>query len=116
MPNLLDISISEVTRRLEAGEEFTLLDVREADELRRVSWKDRRVVHVPLSLLARQGPAALPVPLHNKAADIVVFCHMGSRSMQVAAWLASQGWTKVKTMTGGIDGYARRVDPSMGFY
>jgi rhodanese-related sulfurtransferase len=45
-----------------------------------------------------------------------VMCHHDSRSAQVTAWLAQQGWKNVFNVSGGIDEYARAVDPSVGFY
>ena len=52
----------------------------------------------------------------SKDAEIYVMCHHGSRSMQVTAWLASQGWTNVHNVSGGIDAFARTIDPTIGIY
>jgi rhodanese-related sulfurtransferase len=57
-----------------------------------------------------------PLPALDKEATVVVFCHHGIRSAQVAAWLLDQGWQSVYNLAGGIDAYARQVDPSIGFY
>jgi rhodanese-related sulfurtransferase len=43
-------------------------------------------------------------------------CHHGTRSAQVTAWLAQQGYKNVSNVAGGIDAYARQVDSSVGFY
>jgi rhodanese-related sulfurtransferase len=43
-------------------------------------------------------------------------CHHGNRSQQVTAWLAQQGWKNTFNVRGGIDAYARQVDPSVGMY
>ena len=48
--------------------------------------------------------------------DIVVVCHHGARSMQVAAWLAAQGLDRVSNLQGGIDAWSRQVDPSIPQY
>ena len=77
---------------------------------------DERVVYAPLSELARRGLEALPVAARDPAAEIVVFCHQGSRSLQVAHWLQQQGWQNVASLSGGIDGYAQEIDPSIGRY
>jgi rhodanese-related sulfurtransferase len=66
--------------------------------------------------LAAQQLAALPDAAQSKEAEIVVFCHHGMRSAQVVAWLRGQGWTNVLNMNGGIDAWARQVDPSVGLY
>jgi rhodanese-related sulfurtransferase len=49
-------------------------------------------------------------------ADIVVICHHGGRSMRVAMYLAGQGYGKVHNLDGGVDAWARTVDPSMPQY
>ena len=49
-------------------------------------------------------------------ADIVVICHHGGRSMQVALFLSAQGFGKVHNLAGGVDAWARTVDPSMPVY
>jgi rhodanese-related sulfurtransferase len=70
----------------------------------------------PLSRLAREGTSALSDAAKSKAATIYVLCHHGNRSSQVTAWLAQQGWTNVFNVRGGIDEYAEKIDPSVGFY
>ena len=42
---------------------------------------------------------------------IVVVCHHGVRSMNVTAWLRQQGFEKVQSLRGGIDRWAREIDP-----
>ncbi len=46
----------------------------------------------------------------------VVVCHHGVRSYQVALWLERSGFTDVVNLSGGIDAWARYVDPSMDTY
>jgi rhodanese-related sulfurtransferase len=48
--------------------------------------------------------------------DIVVFCHHGMRSLQVAAFLARAGFDKVLNLAGGIAAWAEQVEPSMARY
>lgn len=52
----------------------------------------------------------------NPEAETVVMCHHGMRSAQMCQWLASQGFTNVKNLTGGIDAYAALIDPSIPRY
>jgi rhodanese-related sulfurtransferase len=47
---------------------------------------------------------------------IVVVCHHGVRSMNVTAWLRQQGFEKVQSLQGGIDRWARQIDPSVPVY
>ncbi|MCA9941094.1 MAG: hypothetical protein KC418_20785 [Anaerolineales bacterium] len=110
------ITPPELARRRAAGDALVLLDVREPMELRYASLGDG-VELAPLSRLAALGIQALPASVVNdKTAEIVVICHHGNRSAQVTTWLQQQGWTNVLNLTGGIDAYARQVDPSVGSY
>jgi rhodanese-related sulfurtransferase len=110
-----EISVQEVAQRRAAGEDFIVLDVREPMELNWASLEED-VEHVPMSRLASEREAALPEGMMDKDKEIVVMCHHGNRSAQVAAWLRGQGWTNVWNLTGGIDAYAREVDPDVGMY
>jgi len=47
---------------------------------------------------------------------IVVVCHHGVRSMNVTAWLRQQGFERVQSLQGGIDRWARQIDPSVPVY
>ena len=47
---------------------------------------------------------------------IVVLCHHGVRSMNVAVWLRNQGFENAQSLRGGIDAWAAEVDPSLGRY
>ncbi len=118
MPNFYgvpEITPADVYRRRAAGDSFVLLDVREPEELFYADLGEG-VELAPISRLASSGIDALPPAAHDKTAEIVVFCHHGIRSAQVVAWLRQQGWTNVLNLDGGIDAYARQVDPSVGFY
>ena len=44
---------------------------------------------------------------------VVVYCHHGVRSLSVASWLTRQGVSRVHNLTGGIDAWSQRVDPSV---
>jgi rhodanese-related sulfurtransferase len=111
-----EISVAQLSEKLKSDEKFILLDVRELSELNYAKLTDSRLEVVPLSRLAREGLNALSESARAQDAVIYVMCHHGSRSMQVTAWLAQQGWKNVFNVRGGIDEYARRVDASVGFY
>ena len=49
-------------------------------------------------------------------APIVVYCHHGRRSLTATFMLRAAGFTKVRSMAGGIDLWARAVDPKMPTY
>lgn len=111
-----EITVHEVAAKIEAGEPFVLLDVRETWELDRANLNHAGACHAPLSALAERQLDALPTAARDPHSDIVVFCHHGVRSAQCTAWLRRQGYDHVRSMAGGIDAYAAFVDPSVGVY
>ena len=111
-----EITVQEVAEKREAGENFVLIDCREAHELNYANL-GADIVLVPLSQLAALQLEALPESVRDdKEAEIVVFCHTGNRSGQVTNWLRHQGWNNTHSMAGGIEAYARQIDPDVGFY
>lgn len=85
-----------------------LLDVREPWEF--------QTCHLPESLLVpmREIPGRLGEL--DPAAETVVICHHGGRSLQVAAFLEKQGFSRLHNLSGGVDAWARTVDTSMPVY
>jgi rhodanese-related sulfurtransferase len=103
-----EISVSELQRMHDDGGPFTLVDVREDDELAIASLDFAK--HVPLgSLPQRVGEL-------GKNDDIVVMCHGGSRSGRAAKFLRDQGFTSVANLAGGIDAWSHEIDPSVPTY
>jgi len=111
-----EIAVQELARKLAADEDFILLDVREAWELEHAMIRDPHLAVVPMSRLAQLGTTAMPEVAQNKQAEICVLCHMGVRSAEVTTWLLGQDWINVRSVAGGIEAYARLVDPSVGRY
>ena len=52
----------------------------------------------------------------DKDRPIACLCHHGSRSMQVAAYLSSQGFTHLANIDGGIHAWSSQVDPNVPTY
>jgi rhodanese-related sulfurtransferase len=85
-----------------------LLDVRERWEFQTCHIEGAR--HVPMGELpARLGEL-------DPAANVVAICHHGARSLQVAHFLARQGFARVHNLAGGVDAWARSLDPAMPIY
>jgi rhodanese-related sulfurtransferase len=103
-----DISPREVKQRLDRGEDFVLVDVREPEEVQLAAIDGAEIY--PLSQ-ARDWIDTLP-----KDRELVVFCHHGGRSAQVAMALAQRGHTNITNMTGGIDAWSEQVDPNVPKY
>ena len=110
------IDVHQFAEKQSNGDKFILLDVRDPLELQTASLGEA-AVNVPLSMLAKTGPSALPDAVTaDKSAEIVIMCHHGSRSAQVASWLTGNGWTNVINLDGGIHAYAKFIDPSIPTY
>jgi rhodanese-related sulfurtransferase len=60
----------------------------------------------------------IPAAAHDldPAQETVVICHHGIRSRQVAYYLERMGFTDVVNLDGGVDAWARDVDPHMATY
>jgi rhodanese-related sulfurtransferase len=103
-----EISPAELQARREAGSGPLVVDVREKWELEVASIPD--VLHIPMSEIpARSGEL-------DAGREIVVMCRSGGRSMQVAQFLARNGFSSVANLTGGILAWSRDVDPSVRAY
>ena len=48
--------------------------------------------------------------------EVVAICHHGGRSMQVGLFLEKQGFARVHNLVGGVDAWARTVDPAVPVY
>jgi rhodanese-related sulfurtransferase len=111
-----EITVNELSEKLKSEDTFILLDVRELQELDYATLGDSRLDVTPMSRLAREGINALSESARSQDSTIYVMCHHGTRSARVTAWLAQEGWKNVFNVHGGIDEYARKIDPSVGSY
>lgn len=102
------ITVAELAVRLASGTGAVLLDVRPAEEWRRVSIPGS--LHIPA--------AELPRRIHELDPDAptAVICHFGIRSVAAAAFLLEQDFDDVCSVTGGIDLYARDVATELPRY
>ncbi len=104
----MELSVSALQQALNQGRPIQLVDVREPHE--------HDLVHLPGSTLIplRQLPARMGEL--DPRADLVVYCHVGARSRHAVELLRAAGFTRVRNLAGGIDGWALEVDPSMPRY
>lgn len=92
-------TVEEVKGRLDAGEEFVLIDVREDRE-----WITAHVtgaIHVGKGVLERDIENAVP----DTKTPTVLYCGGGSRSALAAEALQRMGYTNVVSMAGGFGGW-----------
>ena len=64
----------------------------------------------------QQIPLAVEQAQLEPSCEIVVICHHGIRSRQVAYYLEHLGFTKLINLEGGIEAWAQDVDPTMERY
>ena len=104
----MNITVQNLHEMRKAGEEHTLLDIREEEELAIASIDG--AVHIPMN--------SLPENLDKLTKDhpIVVMCHVGGRSAQVHAWLISNGYDNVLNLEGGISAWSEEIDASVPCY
>jgi len=103
----LEIDVHEANRLLQSGE-ATLIDVRERYENDICNIEGSKLV--PMNTIPNnleEVPASGPV---------LLCCHHGSRSMQVTQYLRNNGYDNAINVAGGIDAWAREIDPSMQRY
>ena len=105
----LEITVDELKREWAAKEEdLILLDVREPHEWEIVHIDGARLI--PLTQLPdRLGEL-------DGHAEIVTQCHHGARSMKALEILRGAGFGKVRSLAGGIDAWAERIEPGMARY
>jgi molybdopterin/thiamine biosynthesis adenylyltransferase/rhodanese-related sulfurtransferase/molybdopterin converting factor small subunit len=103
-----EITPVDLKKRLDAGDDVLILDVREPNE-----YQINRIpgsVLIPLGELPRRY-AELP-----KDKDIVAHCKMGGRSAKAMEFLQTVGFKRVKNLRGGILEWIDKVDPSQPKY
>ena len=104
----ISVTVAELDRRRTAGEAITILDVREPWELEIAQFQG--ALAIPLATLpARFGEVPTDHP-------VVVVCHHGMRSYKAMSWLRQNGVANAINLDGGIDAWARLIEPTMGVY
>jgi sulfur-carrier protein adenylyltransferase/sulfurtransferase len=103
-----EIDVTEVKAKLDRGDKFVLIDVREPHEY--------KICNIPAAKLIPLGE--VPQRLHelDKEADIVIHCKSGMRSAKACGILKQAGFQHVRNMKGGILAWSDKVDPSVPKY
>ena len=105
-----EISPLELKRRMDAGSELLLMDVREPFEAEIASIPEARLI--PLGEL----PERLAELEASRDRVVVVHCHTGGRSRSACELLLSSGFSAVENLAGGIDAWSVDVDPDVPRY
>jgi molybdopterin/thiamine biosynthesis adenylyltransferase/rhodanese-related sulfurtransferase/molybdopterin converting factor small subunit len=103
-----ELDVTEVKSKMDAGDEFILLDVREPHEWQIASISKAKLI--PLGDLGKRLGELDP------ASEIVVHCKSGGRSAKAVEFLKQQGFKHVANMRGGILAWSEKVDPRLPKY
>jgi molybdopterin/thiamine biosynthesis adenylyltransferase/rhodanese-related sulfurtransferase/molybdopterin converting factor small subunit len=103
-----EISPEEVKAKIDRGDRFLLLDVREPHEY--------KICNIPQAKLIPLGELPKRVNELDSAVEIVAHCKSGMRSAKACDFLRQAGFKNVSNMTGGILAWSDKVDPSVPKY
>ena len=108
----MEVMPTEVAQwhQLPADERPCLLDCREPEEV--------DVCRIEGSVVVRMGdiPGSIERLQSLSERGIVIYCHHGMRSLHAASFLRERGIGNVFSMAGGIELWARQIDPDMARY
>ena len=103
-----DIEPTEVKQKIDRGDNFVLIDVREPHEY--------QICNIPSARLIPLGELPKRVNELNTADEIVAHCKSGMRSAKAVEFLKQAGFKRVRNMKGGILAWSDKVDPSVPKY
>ena len=103
-----EIDANEVKAKLDRGDDFVLIDVREPHEY--------QICNIPGAKLIPLGEVPQRLSELDPNADIVVHCKSGMRSAKACRFLKQAGFQHVRNMKGGILAWSDKVDPSVPKY
>ncbi|MBI3323473.1 MAG: ThiF family adenylyltransferase, partial [Candidatus Omnitrophica bacterium] len=103
-----EITAEELKRALDEKRPVRVVDVREQHE-----WD---ICHIPGAKLVPLSEFVQRIGELDSAEELVLHCHHGVRSMKALEILRSAGFRKLKSLKGGIDDWAEKVDPAMPRY
>ena len=102
------ITVQDLKTKLDNGEDFTLIDIREKQELAICKIPD--AIHIPMQSIS---------DVFNKInfdKPVVIMCKSGGRSAQVCDFLNAQGYFDIYNLYGGIISWAIEIDSNMDVY
>jgi rhodanese-related sulfurtransferase len=103
-----EISVHELKGKIEAGETFNLLDVREPFEF--------EIARIDGAKLIPLGEISERIDELHREQTLIVHCHSGRRSAEAVRLLKQRGFANVYNLQGGIDAWSEFIDPSVPRY
>ncbi len=104
-----EITAEQLKEKIDNEESFTLLDVRDAHEIY-ISDIEAEKLHIPYEELAVR---LNEVPKEN---SIITFCRSGNTSGDACKLLTDSGFKDVASLKGGINEWAKKIDPTLPVY
>jgi adenylyltransferase/sulfurtransferase len=102
------VTPAELSAILERGDDVVLLDVREP-------W-EASIVSLPDALLVPLGSLESVIDKLDPAEEFILYCHHGTRSEMALQLLTQRGFDHARHLQGGIEAYAREIDPDLARY
>ena len=103
-----EITATELKKRLDAGDDIQLIDVRQPDE--------NAFARIPGAKLIPLGQILNRMSEIDENRETVIHCKMGGRSAKAVELMRQNGFKNVQNMTGGILAWSDKVDPSVPKY
>lgn len=106
--NVLEITTYELKKIMDSKKPFTLIDVREPHEY--------QICRIEGSLLIPLATIAGQMNQLDQTGEIIVHCQSGKRSYEAVKFLKSMGFSKARSLKGGIKAWSEDIDPSLPVY
>jgi len=104
----MEITVRELKAQLERnGQNLVVIDVREPHE-----WE---IAHLPFTQLIPKGDLPSKLNSLDTTKEYVTHCKSGARSLEAAQLIKAAGF-RVKSLRGGINAWAKEIDPSLPTY
>jgi len=102
-----EISVKELKARMDAGDDFQLIDVREVNEYEYCNIGGE---------LIPMGEIMMNLDKLSRDKDVIVHCKSGGRSSAIVNALMARGFDNVINLRGGILAWADEIDPTVEKY
>ncbi|MDA0671211.1 MAG: rhodanese-like domain-containing protein [Bacteroidetes bacterium] len=104
-----EINVDELKKKLDAKEDVFVLDVREQHEY---ELSNIGAELIPLDQLSERVDEIE----QHKLKEVIVMCRSGGRSARACQVLQGEGFENVTNLAGGINAWAREIDPTLPVY
>lgn len=103
-----EVTVAELKAKMDANEDFQLVDVRETNEY--------EYCNIAGSLLIPMGEILNRIDEVDRNKEVIIHCKSGGRSGSIVNALMARGFNNVVNLRGGIIAWAKEIDPSTPTY